>query len=30
MKKIIDVSQYNGIINWNKVDCDGVFIRIGY
>lgn len=29
-KKIIDVSQYNGNINWNKVDCDGVIIRIAY
>lgn len=26
----IDVSQYNGKINWNKVDADGVFIRAAY
>jgi GH25 family lysozyme M1 (1,4-beta-N-acetylmuramidase) len=29
-KIIIDVSQYNGNINWSSVDCDGVFIRIAY
>lgn len=29
-KKIIDVSRYNGTINWSKVDCDGVIIRIAY
>ena len=30
--KIIDVSHYNGAINWQKVakDCDGVIIRAGY
>ena len=26
----IDVSQYNGKINWNMVDADGVFIRVAY
>ncbi|PXV87377.1 glycosyl hydrolase family 25, partial [Lachnotalea glycerini] len=29
-KKIIDVSQWNGTANWNKVDCDGAIIRIAY
>ncbi|MFA9375604.1 MAG: GH25 family lysozyme [Lachnotalea sp.] len=29
-KIVIDVSQYNGVINWNKVDADEVYIRIGY
>lgn len=30
--KVIDVSQYNGVINWKKVakHCDGVIIRAGY
>jgi len=26
----IDVSQYNGKINWDMVDADGVFIRVAY
>ena len=26
----IDVSQWNGNINWNRVDADGVFIRVAY
>lgn len=32
-KKIIDVSEHNGEIDWNKVkasDVDGVIIRVGY
>lgn len=32
-KKIIDVSEHNGVIDWNKVkasDVDGVIIRVGY
>lgn len=30
--KIIDVSQFNGAIDWKKVkkDCDGAIIRVGY
>ena len=30
--KVIDVSQYNGVIKWDKVakDCDGVILRVGY
>ena len=30
--KVIDVSQYNGVINWKKVSkhCDGAIIRVGY
>ena len=27
---MIDVSQYNGVINWEKVIADGVIIRAGY
>lgn len=26
----IDVSQWNGVIDWGKVEADGVFIRVGY
>lgn len=26
----IDVSQYNGVIDWSKVKADGVFIRAAY
>ncbi|RDY30153.1 GH25 family lysozyme [Lachnotalea glycerini] len=29
-KKMIDVSQWNGTVNWDKVDCDGAIIRIAY
>jgi len=28
--KLIDVSQYNGNINWEVVDCDAVIIRLGF
>lgn len=29
-KVVIDVSQYNGVVNWSKVDADEVYIRVGY
>lgn len=30
--KVIDVSKYNGVINWAKAarNCDGAIIRVGY
>lgn len=32
MKKVIDVSQFNGSISWARVkkDCDGAIVRVGY
>lgn len=34
VKKIIDISEYQGLIDWNKVkqygDIDGVILRLGY
>lgn len=27
---VIDVSKYNGSINWNKVETNAVIIRLGY
>lgn len=28
--KVIDISRYNGVIQWGKVNADGVIIRAGY
>ena len=30
MKVYIDVSEHNGLIDWTKVDAEGVFIRVAY
>ena len=30
MKTVIDVSEYNGRIDWPKVKVDGAILRVGY